>query len=132
MSILVTGYADTPLVVGAMRAGALMVLDKPYHEDELLDAIGHAWQLSCEIRERRVQRRVIRRRVAALSASERKVLDLVVDGASNKSIAGQLELSVRTVENRRRGIFQKMNADSVAELVRMILFVNADERPQMA
>jgi len=79
-----------------------------------------------------VQRRVIRRRIAALSPSERQVLDLVIDGTSNKSIAGQLDLSVRTVENRRRGIFQKMNADSVAELVRMILMVKNYERSRVA
>jgi DNA-binding CsgD family transcriptional regulator len=111
---------------------AVTVLDKPYHETDLLDAIDQAWRLSYEYRERRVHRRVIRRRIAALSPSERQVLDLVVDGISNKSIAGKLELSVRTVENRRRGIFQKMNADSVAELVRMILLANDDERRQMA
>ena len=79
-----------------------------------------------------MQRRVIRRRIAALSPSERQVLDLVIDGTSNKSIAGQLDLSVRTVENRRRGIFQKMNADSVAELVRMILMVKNYERSRVA
>jgi len=132
MSVLVTGHADTPLVVNAMRAGAIMVLDKPYCEQQLLAAIRQGWELSCECREKRVQRRVLRRRIAALSPSERQVLDLVVDGNSNKSIAGQLELSVRTVENRRRGIFQKMNADSVAELVRMFLMINDDERAQMA
>ncbi len=132
MSILVTGFADTKLVVRAMRAGAVTVLDKPYCDQELLDAIRTAWQLSCEHREQRVGRRVIRRRIAALSASERQVLDLVVNGTSNKSIAGQLDLSVRTVENRRRGIFQKMNADSVAELVRMIIMVKNDERTQVA
>jgi len=132
MSILVTGYADTQLVVRAMRAGAVTVLDKPYREQDLLDSIQTAWRLSCEYRDQRVRRRVIRRRIAALSSSERQVLDLVVDGTSNKSIAGQLDLSVRTVENRRRGIFQKMNADSVAELVRMILMVKNDERSQVA
>jgi FixJ family two-component response regulator len=132
MSVLVTGFADTQLVVRAMRAGAVTVLDKPYREEDLLDSIRTAWRLSCEHREKRVRRRVIRRRIAALSPSERQVLDLVVDGTSNKSIAGQLDLSVRTVENRRRGIFQKMNADSVAELVRMIVMVNNDERSQVA
>jgi FixJ family two-component response regulator len=131
-SILVTGIANTSLVVQAMSAGAVTVLDKPYRESDLLEAIRRAWQLSCDCRERRIRRRVIRRRIAALSPSERQVLDLVVEGTSNKSIAGKLELSVRTVENRRRGIFQKMNAESVAELVRMILIVNDDERTQMA
>jgi len=131
-SILMTGFADTPMVVSAMKAGAVIVIDKPYRENELLDSVRNAWQLSCESRERKVRRRVIRRRISALSPSERQVLDLVVEGTSNKSIAGQLELSVRTVENRRRGIFQKMNADSVAELVRMILAVKDDDRMQLA
>lgn len=132
MTILVTGYADTPLVVSAMRAGAVMVLDKPYCERELLEAIRGAWQLSCDFRAKRVRRRVVRQRITALSPSERQVLDLMIQGASNKSIAGKLEVSVRTVENRRRGIFQKMNADSVAELVRMTLIAADDECRQMA
>lgn len=132
MSILLTGHADTPLVVSAMRAGAVMVLDKPICENKLLEAIRQAWRLSCECRESRIRRRLIRQRIAALSPSERQVLELVVEGRSNKSIAGRLDLSVRTVENRRRGIFQKMNADSLAELVRMALIVSDDEHPQMA
>ncbi len=119
--IVLTAYAHTPLTVRAMRAGAVTILDKPYHDDELWDAIRTALVKNKLLRQKRERRDEIQRRMASLTESEREVLELVVEGAPNKVIAGRLDVSVRTVENRRREVFNKMQAQSVAELVRLVM-----------
>ncbi len=119
--ILVSAFARTKLVVEAMQNGAVSFLDKPYCDDELWEAICSA--LSSDVQERRdvKNRQVIKKRLLALTPKEKMVLGHVVDGKPNKNIATALGVSLRTVENRRREIFTKMQADSVAELVKMVV-----------
>ncbi|MFV1965925.1 MAG: response regulator transcription factor [Pirellulaceae bacterium] len=119
--IILTAFARTPLTVRAMRSGAVTMLDKPYHDDDLWDAISKALALEDERRAARGRAEAIRRRMTLLSPSEKRVLDLVVAGEPNKVIARRLGVSLRTVENRRREIFSKMQAPSVAELVRLVI-----------
>jgi RNA polymerase sigma factor (sigma-70 family) len=119
--IVLTAFARTPLTVRAMRNGAVTMLDKPYHEDDLWDAICKALALEEARRESRRRSEEIRQRLERLSPSEQQVLDLVVAGKPNKVIAKRLGVSLRTVENRRREVFTKMNAQSVAELVRLVI-----------
>jgi FixJ family two-component response regulator len=121
--IILTAFARTPLTVRAMRNGAVAMLDKPYHDDDLWDAISKALVLEEERREARQRATAIRERLSSLSASEKEVLDLVVAGEANKVIAKRLSVSLRTVENRRREVFSKMQAQSVAELVRLVIEV---------
>ena len=125
--IVLTGYARTPMTVRAVKAGAVTVLEKPYEEDDLWDAIRKALAEDAAQRAAHQRRQDLRRRIARLSPTQRKVLDLMVEGKPNKAIAKHLDLSVRTIENRRRDVFEKMQADSLAELVRMALEADADE-----
>jgi two-component system, LuxR family, response regulator FixJ len=124
--IVLTAFARTPITVRAMKAGAVMVLDKPYNDNDLWDAIRAA--LAKEVTDRldRERRQAIRARLASLDSVERKVLDMVLRGMPNKAIAKELDVSVRTIENRRHGIFRKMDVNSVAELIQRVLEAEAD------
>lgn len=119
--ILLTGYGDIPTAVRAMRQGAVMFLEKPCDERQLWEAISKAAECEATVRSRRQQRAEIRQRLATLTADETCVLHKLVDGLPNKTIAKELDLGLRTVELRRATILQKMQASSLAELVRMTL-----------
>lgn len=119
--IFVTAYAETAFTVRAMKNSAITVLEKPYSEQELWDAICQASSLDQKKRRIDARHNEIRSRLARLTQKEHEVLDLMIDGKGNKAIAGELNVSVRTVEARRQRVFQKTCTDSVVELVRMIL-----------
>jgi FixJ family two-component response regulator len=124
--VVITAYARTPLTVRAVKAGAVNVLEKPYVEDELWDAIRQALVEDAAKRVEHEHREQLRRRAEQLTATERQVMKMIVVGLPNKVIANRLDISLRTVENRRRGVFEKMQAQSVAELVRMSIEANLD------
>lgn len=124
--IVLTAYARTRVTVRAMAAGAVTLLEKPYDEEELWDAIRKALARDAERREGVQRQREIRLRVDRLTPGERAVMDLIVQGQPNKTIAKKLGVSVRAVENRRSAIFSKMQADSVAELVRLVIEARLD------
>jgi FixJ family two-component response regulator len=124
--IIMTAYATTPVTVRAMKSGALTMLDKPYHEDQLWDAIRKALSLDAQRRVQHERRHAIRQRMEQLTPSERDVLQLVVSGKANKVIACILDVSVRTVENRRRDVYRKMDAESAVDLVRMVIEADAE------
>ncbi|MBC8356948.1 MAG: response regulator transcription factor [Planctomycetes bacterium] len=117
--IVLTAFARTPLTVRAMHNGAVTMLDKPYDDDDLWDAIREGLKRDVVQREGDAAKQAVQKQFESLTPSEREVLDLVVAGLPNKVIASRLDVSVRTVENRRREIFTKMHADSVADLVRL-------------
>ena len=117
--IVLTAFARTSLTVRAMRNGAVTMLDKPYNDDALWDAVRQALKQDADQRAVRDRQHALRQRFTTLTPSEREVLDLVVAGQPNKTIAKRLDMSVRTVENRRHDIFNKLQASSVAELVRL-------------
>lgn len=119
--IVMTAHASTPITVRAVQSGAVTLLEKPYMSDDLWDAIRKALMLEASNRSQHEHRQEVRDRLALLTPSERQVLDFMVEGKPNKVIAKRLDISIRTVENRRRDIFEKTNADSVAELVRMVI-----------
>lgn len=119
--IVLTAYATIPGAVRAMRNGALTLLEKPCRDDELWEAIRDA--LAAD-RQADVARQAIdeaRGRFAMLSPKERAVLACIAAGDPNKAIAAKLEVSVRTVEIHRQNIFQKMQANSLAELIRTVV-----------
>jgi FixJ family two-component response regulator len=119
--IVLTAFARTPTTVRAMKAGAVTIIDKPYRDDELWDAIRTALaheEAAWNVQKRRQE---IHRRLLTLSAEERQVLDRIVEGKLNKVIAKELGLAVRTVEKRRHDVLAKMGAGSIAELVGMAL-----------
>jgi FixJ family two-component response regulator len=125
--IIVTGHGDIPLTVQAMRRGALDVLEKPYDERILLQRIRQAVAISEKNREERGRRMEIASRLASLTPRERQVLDLVVSGWPNKRIAADLGITMKTVEAHRAHMMEKMRADSLAELVRLVESVRAPD-----
>jgi two-component system, LuxR family, response regulator FixJ len=125
--IVLTAFPRTRVTVRAMAAGAVTVLEKPYDEEELWDAIRKALARDAQRREGIQRQRELRSRADQLTPGERAVMDLIVQGQPNKIIAKKLEISVRAVENRRSAIFSKMQADSVAELVRLVIVAGLDE-----
>ena len=120
MSVVVlTAYANTTTTVRAMRNGALTLMEKPCDDDVLWEAIRAGIAADQQTWELEQQKLSVQQRLQLLTPKEREVLEFIVAGNANKVIANRLDVSVRTVENHRQKIFQKMQADSLAELVRM-------------
>jgi FixJ family two-component response regulator len=119
--IFISGHGDIPLAVEAMQAGAFDFLQKPFKDQELLDRVNRA--LATDAGNRAAQLKVdqVRALLATLTPREREVLELVVNGKPNKIMAADLNLSQRTVEVHRARVMEKMNARSLAQLVRMML-----------
>jgi two-component system, LuxR family, response regulator FixJ len=115
--IMITAYADVPMAVRAMHQGAVDFLEKPFNEQQLFDCIQKA--IACDLDQQRTQE--IRDRMARLTPRELEVMQLVVLGLLNKQIARELTLSMKTVEQHRARVMEKMGADSLASLVRMAL-----------
>jgi two-component system, LuxR family, response regulator FixJ len=121
--IFITGHGDIPMAVEAMQHGAFDFLQKPFRDSDLLDRVSRALARDAESRARLRHTDRIRERLASLSPREREVLDLVTQGKANKMVAGDLGVSQRTVEIHRAHVMQKMEAGSLAELVRMMMTV---------
>ncbi len=121
--IFITGHGDVPMAVEAMQAGAVDFIQKPFRDQDLIDRINQALEKDTNNRAALGERNDIRRRLETLTPREREVLDLVVHGKANKVIAGDLKLSQRTVEIHRARVMEKMQASSLAHLVRMVLEV---------
>jgi FixJ family two-component response regulator len=117
--IFITAYGDVPVTVRAMKAGAVEFLTKPLHEDLLLNAVEEALRRSHVALAEELETRMIRDRYKLLSLRERQVMDLVVSGLLNKQVGGALGISEITVKAHRARVMQKMNAGSLAELVKI-------------
>ncbi|MGI9516468.1 MAG: response regulator transcription factor [Pirellulaceae bacterium] len=116
--IIITAHAETPLTVKAIKQGAVTVLEKPCRDYELYDSIRDALAQDAGWRARSSDKHKFQQALAELSAHEREVLDLMLMGEANKNIAKRLDVSVRTIENRRQKIFEKTEMDSLAQLLR--------------
>jgi two-component system response regulator FixJ len=119
--IVITGHGDVPLAVEAMKLGAVEFLEKPFEDDALLSAVRAALSHHALQAKRVAELADIRRRLDALSARERQVLDGLIAGHPNKTIAYDLGISSRTVEIYRANVMIKMHAASLSDLVRMAL-----------
>ena len=124
--LVYSGYADVPMAVRALKAGAVEFLQKPFNQQELLEKIRQAREVSRQMREVRVRRGEVSSRMAILSPREREVFKLIVTGKPNKLVANELTLSEKTVEIHRANVMRKMEADSFAHLVRMAVITEAD------
>ncbi|MBN1908905.1 MAG: response regulator transcription factor [Pirellulales bacterium] len=122
--ILISGYADVPTAVDAMKIGAISFLEKPCTRQELWATISKAIATHREQRKQDAAVAEIREWFTQLTQSEREVMARLVAGQANKVIAAELEMGLRTVELRRATILKKMNADSLAELVRQSILLD--------
>jgi len=119
--IFITGHGDVPMAVEAMQKGAVDFIQKPFRDQELLDRIGEAITTDQERRSVREEKAEVLGKIEKLTNREHQVLDLVVTGKPNKVIAYELGVSQRTVEIHRARVMEKMQAKSLADLVRMHL-----------
>ncbi|MFO0982574.1 MAG: response regulator [Planctomycetota bacterium] len=126
-TIIITGHGDVPLAVRAMKSGALDFLEKPFNDQMILEGIQRALKLDADLRNRRAERSHAAARLARLTPGERAVLDRMVVGEPYKVIATALGVSYKTVEARRARIMAKLQAKSLAELVRLALIVAPEE-----
>ncbi len=121
--IVLTGHGNVQVAVHAMKGGAVDFIEKPFNNDLLLDRVQHAVAASLDGYQERARRDEITRRMDRLTPRERQILGLVVGGATNKSMADHLNISDKTVEIHRAKVMDKMEAGSLAELVRMFSLV---------
>jgi FixJ family two-component response regulator len=117
--IFITGHADIPKTVQAMKAGAAEFLTKPFRGPDLILAVKQALARNKELREIQSEMGELRRRLASLTPRERQVLELVAKGLLNKQVAGELGTTDMTIKVHRGRVMRKMHADSLADLVRM-------------
>ena len=117
--IFITGHGDVPMAVDAMQKGAVDFIQKPFRDQDLLDRVHEALRTDQERREEQQAHAEVAERLARLTNREREVFDLVVTGKPNKVIAYDLGVSQRTVEIHRARVMEKMQARSLADLVKM-------------
>jgi RNA polymerase sigma factor (sigma-70 family) len=127
--IFITGHGDIPMSVRAMKAGAVEFLTKPFRDQDLLDAVRVALEKDRERREREKEVSDLKERFNSLTPREQKVISMVVSGMLNKQIADQLGTAENTVKVHRSRAMEKMHAQSVAELVKMIEKVESSGEP---
>jgi len=120
-TIVITGHAEVPMAVRALKSGAVDFLEKPFSDQLLLDRVHEALEIDRQARDAEERRSMAERRLADLTAREREVLELVVAGHTSREIAERLRVSPRTVEVHRARVMEKMGATSLAELVRLAL-----------
>ena len=128
--IFITGHGDIPMSVRAMKAGAVEFLTKPFRGRSLLDAVRAAIERDRSANKERSESGALRQYYDQLTPREREVMALVAAGLLNKQIAGQLATTERTVKFHRAHIMQKMNAKSLADLVRMVEKLGLSKRSQ--
>jgi two-component system response regulator FixJ len=117
--IFITGHGDIPMAVAAIKDGAFDFLEKPFDEEMLLESLRRALSHDRRRRSGNEDRVAARARLAALTPRELEIFDLLVQGATNKSVARRLGISPRTVENHRAHVMDKLQARSLSDLVRI-------------
>ncbi len=128
--VFVTAHGDVATAVTALKGGAVDFIEKPFSYRQVLSIIEKAFQRDAENRGRRVRHLRAASRMAMLTERERAVLQRVIEGKQNKVIAGELDISVKTVEFHRSKLMEKMGVNSVAELVQLTLGFSLMESPE--
>lgn len=118
--IVVTGHADVPLAIQAMKAGVADFIEKPFDDEVMLAAIRNALARQTDKDAAGAERQVVLDRIGTLSPREKEIMDGLVAGQANKAIAYDLEISARTVEVYRANVMMKMQAKTLSDLVRMV------------
>ena len=125
--IFITGHGDIPMAVEAMQHGAFDFLQKPFRDQDLIDRIQRALERDARNRAALTQHAKIRERLESLTPREREVLTLMTRGKPNKVMAAELGVSQRTVEIHRARVMEKSGADSLAQLVRMVMDLEGEQ-----
>jgi FixJ family two-component response regulator len=118
--IMISGHAEVPTAVAAMRAGALILLEKPFDMNQLEEQIRHALTIDATVREKQRRSADLATRLEALTAREREIMALLIQGKTNKEISLALNISAPTVDKHRWKVLEKMRVDNVVELVRLM------------
>ena len=124
--IIITGHGDVPMAVRAVQAGAIDFIEKPFRDQILLDSVHRAIEQDAEKRGEASRLSEIREHLDQLTPREREVLELVISGMRNKNISEQLGITLSTVEAHRSRVMEKMQADSLSHLMRMMLTLEQD------
>jgi FixJ family two-component response regulator len=119
--IIITGHGDVPMAVRAVKAGAVDFIEKPFRDQVLLDSVHRAIEMDAKMRGEVSRLSDIRERLNQLTPREREVLDLVVAGKRNRNISEELHITLSTVEAHRAKVMEKMEAESLSHLMRMML-----------
>lgn len=119
--VIVTGHADVPTAVAALKSGAVDLIEKPFSYRDVVAVVRKAFARDAQNRERRLRDEQTRLRIASLTDRERAVLRRIMEGKANKVIALELDISIKTVEAHRAKLMEKMGVGSVAELVQATL-----------
>lgn len=125
--IFITGHGDVPMAVDAMKRGAFEFIQKPFRDQDLLDAINSALENSGKEKHSNSERQQTLKRIESLTEREKEVLDWVVNGHPNKVIASELGISQRTVENHRAHVMEKMSVRTTANLIKQVLLASSGE-----
>jgi len=120
-TIIITGHGDVPMAVRAMKSGAIDFIEKPFNDEVLLDAIRRASAFEEQRRDKTAISAELAVRLSHLTPREHEVMQRVTEGKSNKEIANNLGVSAKTIEAHRARVMEKMQAGSLAELVRMAI-----------
>lgn len=124
-TIVITAHAEVPMAVRAVKAGAVDFIQKPFSDQLLLDRVKQALEIDRQNREVRQRHEDAARRLAALTPREREVIVMVAEGRANKAIAAALGVAIKTVEVHRGRAMEKMQAENLAELIRICLLASA-------
>lgn len=127
--IVMTGHGDVPIAVQALKTGASDFLEKPFDDDQLIGAVRQALAVSQRLQQENAETAAITARIASLTPREKEVLDRLVAGQPNKTIAFDLGTSPRTVEVQRARVMTKMGARSLSDLVRMAIAAGTSDSP---
>lgn len=118
--IFITGHGDVPMAVAALKNGAHDFIEKPFNDGDLIAVIQHAMEIDAAHRHAQSASQAVSERLTLLTAREREVMNLILEGKYNKVIADELNISMRTVEAHRSRIFEKMSVRSAVELAQML------------
>jgi len=129
--VFVTAHGDVPTAVNALKGGAVDFIQKPFDYREAVAIVRRALERDAKDRDWRARRAQLAARLAALTERERRVLHCIIEGKTNKAIAAELDISVKTVEAHRAKVMEKMGVDSVAELVQRIIGFSLMEAPNV-
>ncbi|WP_299871222.1 response regulator transcription factor [uncultured Cocleimonas sp.] len=125
--IFITGHADVPMAIEAIKHGAIEFIQKPFRDQELLDCIHTTMEYAKQSYDKNIEKKLVLDNLNSLTAREKEALELVSEGHPNKVIASMMGISQRTVENHRAKLLEKMNVKSTAALIKVLLLANSSQ-----